>query len=95
MVTSVIAYMCVYTYRYVAIKSVYLQTYGVVNEVHQFQRASWMLLQSMEASNPCQNRKRRNYAPRLKTEISQKLVKRTYDQMSAFDDHVRAVKEQP
>ncbi|CAE7340782.1 unnamed protein product [Symbiodinium necroappetens] len=29
----------------------------------------------------------------LKTEITQKLVKRTYDQMSAFDDHVRAVKE--
>ena len=30
---------------------------------------------------------------RLKTEVTQKIVKRTYDQMNAFDDHVRAVKE--
>ena len=31
-VTSVIAYMCVDTYRYVAIKSVYLQTYSHTHE---------------------------------------------------------------
>ena len=32
---------------------------------------------------------------RLKSEVTQKMVKRTYDQMNAFEDHVRAVKERP